>query len=99
MVEFQGSVTGPWADYIEDADSRGIGTLRLSRRLLNPEASRTEFANRTLTNLYNSPPTWLLQAHENLDRAVSDAYGWAYDLADDDLLANILALNLQRADS
>jgi hypothetical protein len=32
-----------------------------------------------------------------LDAAVSAAYGWSADLADDDLLAKLLALNLERA--
>ncbi len=51
---------------------------------------------RTLTNLYNARPTWLAQAHESLDRAVLDAYGWAHDVDDTTLLANLLALNLAR---
>ena len=55
-----------------------------------------QLAKRTLTNLYNSPPTWLTQAHERLDRAVHDAYGWAYPLADDEILARLLELNLAR---
>lgn len=52
---------------------------------------------RTLTNLYNERPTWLAQAHQKLDAAVFAAYGWPEDLSDDDLLAALLALNLERA--
>ena len=51
----------------------------------------------TLTNLYNERPTWLALAHEKLDAAVFAAYGWPADLSDDDLLARLLALNLERA--
>jgi hypothetical protein len=50
-----------------------------------------------LTNLYNARPTWLAQAHERLDAAVLDAYGWPTDLNGEDLLARLLALNLARA--
>jgi len=31
------------------------------------------------------------------DRAVLDAYGWPHDIADDEILARLLALNLERA--
>ena len=55
-----------------------------------------ELKRRTLTNLYNARPTWLAQAHERLDDAVLDGYGWPHDIADDDLLARLLALNLER---
>ncbi len=52
---------------------------------------------RTLTNLYNQRPRWLADAHEALDRAVAAAYGWPEDIATDDALARLLALNLERA--
>jgi type II restriction/modification system DNA methylase subunit YeeA len=52
---------------------------------------------RTLTNLYNERPAWLANAHRELDEAVAAAYGWPADLADDDILARLLALNQERA--
>jgi type II restriction/modification system DNA methylase subunit YeeA len=52
---------------------------------------------RTLTNLYNQRPRWLADAHDALDRAVAAAYGWPEDIATDDALARLLALNLERA--
>jgi hypothetical protein len=52
---------------------------------------------RTLTNLYNQRPTWLDLAHKKLDAAVADAYGWPRDLSDEEILARLLALNLERA--
>jgi hypothetical protein len=61
-----------------------------------PGVSVAELAKRTLTNLYNARPTWLVQAHEALDRVVLDAYGWPPDVSDEDLLAKLLALNLAR---
>ena len=65
------------------------------------EPSDTECAaklkKRTLTNLYNERPPWLAHAHEKLDAAVAAAYGWPADLTDEQILARLLALNLERA--
>ncbi len=52
---------------------------------------------RTLTNLYNQRPLWLIDAHCDLDAAVAAAYGWAADISEDDALAKLLDLNLARA--
>jgi hypothetical protein len=52
---------------------------------------------RTLTNLYNERPTWLVNAHRDLAAAVAAAYGWPADIADDDALARLLELNKLRA--
>ncbi len=69
----------------------------LRRNWLNPEnANATELKKRTLTNLYNARPTWLANAHARLDVAVYAAYGWPADLADEEVLKNLLALNLER---
>ena len=48
---------------------------------------------RTLTNLYNTRPQWLSDAHARLDAAVAAAYGWPADIADDPALADLLARN------
>jgi type II restriction/modification system DNA methylase subunit YeeA len=61
-----------------------------------PSLADAELKKRTLTNLYNARPAWLVQAHERLDRAVLDAYGWTGDISDEDLLARLLTLNLER---
>ncbi|MEP7220386.1 MAG: hypothetical protein ABI876_15790 [Bacteroidota bacterium] len=67
-------------------------------RWLNPEgATEPELKKRTLTNLYNQRPTWLDLAHKKLDAAVFDAYGWPHTLSDDEILAHLLTLNLERA--
>ena len=39
----------------------------------------------------------LKQIHDDLDRAVADAYGWPADLPDEELLARLVALNAERA--
>ena len=51
---------------------------------------------RTLTNLYNTRPQWLADAHATLDAAVAAAYGWPTDITDDDALRKLLALNRDR---
>jgi hypothetical protein len=52
---------------------------------------------RTLTNLYNQRPQWLIDAHRDLDAAVAAAYGWPADIPEEDALARLLELNLTRA--
>ena len=65
---------------------------------LNPPGlSEKELQKRTLTNLYNERPAWLDAAHKALDAAVFAAYGWPPDLSDEEILARLLALNLERA--
>lgn len=51
----------------------------------------------TLTNLYNERPQWLADLHDALDGAVAGAYGWDSDISDDEALAELLALNQERA--
>ncbi len=59
--------------------------------------SATALKQRTLTKLYNARPAWLSHAHETLDAAVAEAYGWPVDISKDDTLAALLALNLKRS--
>ncbi|WP_166304364.1 class I SAM-dependent DNA methyltransferase [Bradyrhizobium sp. 2S1] len=54
---------------------------------------------RTLTNLYNEHPTWLANAHAELDAAVAAAYGWPADISEEQALANLFDLNQTRASS
>lgn len=59
-------------------------------------ASDALLRERTLTNLYNSRPQWLVDAHSDLDAAVAAAYGWPVDISEEDVLAGLLELNLAR---
>ncbi len=52
---------------------------------------------RTLTNLYNERPAWLVHAHRALDEAVAAAYGWPADLSDEQILERLFHLNQERA--
>ncbi len=97
VLEFPGPANGPWARYVHDPDARGVGTVRYPRVVPKDAECAKKLQKRTLTNLYNEPPTWLAQAHQKLDAAVFAAYGWKPEMSDDDLLAALLALNLDRA--
>ena len=81
---------------IHDADPNGIGTVRYPRVVPRDEACARELKKRTLTNLYNQCPTWLDLAHKKLDEAVFAAYNWDPGTTDEQLLAKLLELNLQR---
>jgi type II restriction/modification system DNA methylase subunit YeeA len=95
----------PWPPGHEPkTDSRvnaiGAAARNLAERRaawLNPKGTpSTEVVKRTLTNLYNKPPQWLHDLHTALDRAVAAAYGWQADISDDEVLARLLELNLER---
>ena len=60
-------------------------------------SAAAELKQRTLTKLYNARPAWLSHAHETLDAAVAEAYGWSADISEDDALAALLALNLKHS--
>lgn len=67
------------------------------RILPKDAAAEKSLKTRTLTNLYNARPTWLANAHRDLDAAVAASYGWPADLPEDEVLSRLLALNLERA--
>ena len=71
---------------------------------LTPEQQKdlkSRTPSRTLTNLYNQRPMWLVLAHEKLDRAVFDAYGWGAafsereGLGEEEILGRLLEENLR----
>jgi len=65
---------------------------------LNPPGlDPADLAKRTLTNLYKQRPTWLANAHADLDAAVFAAYGWPLELRDDEVLVRLLSRGLERS--
>jgi type II restriction/modification system DNA methylase subunit YeeA len=97
ILEFPGSMNGPWARYVVNADKNGVGTVRYPRLEPRDADCAAKLKKRTLTNLYNERPAWLDLAHKKLDSAVAAAYGWPTDLTNEQILERLLALNLQRA--
>ena len=100
VLEFPGTVGGPWDRYIDKTTvdgKTGIGLVRYPRLVPKDQASADQLQKRTLTQLYNARPAWLETTHRNLDAAVFAAYGWQPDISDDDLLGRLLELNLSRA--
>lgn len=71
-------------------------------RLIPKPGLAAQAKARTLTNLYNENPAWLRMAHEELDAAVAEAYGWddyTPAMSDNEILGRLLALNLERAET
>jgi hypothetical protein len=97
ILEFPGSADGPWARYLHDPDDRGIGTVRYPRTVPRDADAAARIAARTHTNHNNQRPACLDNAHRRLDEAVFAAYGWNPSLSEEELLAKLLALNLERA--
>ena len=60
------------------------------------EAAARQLKKRTLTNLYNTRPQWLADAHAALDATVAAAYGWDVGISDEDALRGLLILNRER---
>jgi hypothetical protein len=77
------------------AAAKQLDTLR--EGWLNPSVVVSDLRERTLTNLYNALPTWLHDAHQQLDKAVYAAYGWAFPLDDDEIIRRLMELNLTRS--
>ena len=55
------------------------------------EAAAKDLKAGTLTNLYNTRPQWLADAHVALDGAVAAAYGWSAGISEEEALRELLA--------
>ena len=66
------------------------------RLIARDDAAASELKNRTLTNLYNTRPQWLADAHAALDAVVAAAYGWDPTISEEDALRRLLQLNAAR---
>ena len=91
LVELRDRWLNPpeWVEWI-DEPAPGYPNRPVSR----DEAATQQLKKRTLTNLYNTRPQWLADAHAVLDAAVAAAYGWPADISDADALNAMLMLNL-----
>jgi type II restriction/modification system DNA methylase subunit YeeA len=67
-----------------------------ARTVARNEKAANELKKRTLTNLYNARPSWLSNAHDELNAAVAEAYGWPANISDDDAVRALIGLNRSR---
>ena len=89
-----------WTERVPEVTPLGMASSPYPDRVLPRFGHEKELAERTLTKLYNARPAWLDASHQALDKAVAAAYGWAdytADMADEEILQRLLALNLARA--
>ena len=89
-----------WTQQLPEVVPLGMATSPYPDRIVARPGFEKELAKRTLTQLYNQRPAWLASAHQQLDAAVATAYGWhdyTPDMADDEILRRLLALNLARS--
>jgi type II restriction/modification system DNA methylase subunit YeeA len=102
----------PWPPGNEPAEDPRVQAIADAARDLNdmrekwldpPDADEGELRKRTLTNLYNARPAWLVHAHAALDHAVWAAYGWddspPEETSDERILSRLLALNRGHANT
>jgi type II restriction/modification system DNA methylase subunit YeeA len=80
LVRVEPEIVAGFPDRIVPKDTQAAALLR----------------ERALTNLYNEPPQWLLDAHREVDVAVAGAYGWPNDIPEHDALTRLIALNASR---
>ncbi len=95
ILSFPGAFDGPWSRYVIGPGPQGVGTVHFPRLIARDPDCGQKLATRTLTNLYNQMPAWLVNAHKRLDSAVCSAYGWPSDIEDSEIVVRLLALNLE----
>lgn len=88
-----------WTDWVITEEEEAAG---FPRRPVPKPGHEAKLKARTLTNLYNARPSWLILANDKLDKAVAAAYGWTDYTAEwknEDVLRRLLALNKERSGS
>jgi type II restriction/modification system DNA methylase subunit YeeA len=86
-----------WVEWVRTPEEERAG---FPPRPVAKTGFEVDLKKRTLTNLYNARPAWLDNAHKALDKAVAEAYGWTDytpEMADEEILRRLLALNLMRS--
>jgi type II restriction/modification system DNA methylase subunit YeeA len=99
LVELRDNWLNPteWVDWVITPEEEKAD---YPKRPVAKPSHEADLKKRTLTNLYNTRPAWLDNAHRTLDKAVATAYDWndyTPEMADETILGRLLALNLERA--
>ena len=100
LVELRDNWLNPteWVDWVITPAEEKAG---YPKRPVAKPGHEADLKKRTLTNLYNTRPAWLDNAHRTLDKAVAAAYNWndyTAEMPDETILGRLLALNLERAE-
>ena len=90
LVELRNRWLNP-SEWVQWLDEPAPGYPR--RPVPRSEEAARELRKRTLTNLYNTRPQWLADAHAALDAAVAGAYGWDAEIGEEEALGALLTLN------
>ncbi len=96
-LTFPASASGLWAHRVRDVNGDGIGTAEHTRLVALDEAAERALKKRTLTDLYNDPPSWVRDLHEALEAAVSEAYGLPRTVSEAAVMEHLLTLNRERS--
>ena len=83
-----------WVDWQRTPEEEAAG---FPARPVAKPGHEASLKKRTLTNLYNERPAWLVNLHAALDVAVAAAYGWEWPLSDDEILRRLFELNQARS--
>jgi hypothetical protein len=95
VLEFPGSVNGPWQRHLDPSTvdpATGVGLVRYPRRLPRDPSSAKLLQKRTLTALYNERPAWLQNAQRLLDEKVSEVYGTPFSVDDGFSIASLITV-------
>ncbi|MDE0345710.1 MAG: class I SAM-dependent DNA methyltransferase, partial [Boseongicola sp.] len=77
-------------EWVEWVDEPAPGYPRRPVARDDAAAAAAALKARTLTNLYNARPQWLVDVHADLDASVAAAYGWDAGIAEEDALRHML---------
>lgn len=86
----------PWIPGKEPDSSQASNISATAKNLVAKRDAWLESKGRSLTQLYNQNPSWLIECHRKLDEAVLAAYGWPIAMPDDEILSYLLNLNAER---
>jgi hypothetical protein len=97
-VKFCALKDGPWQHY--SLGEFGLSFISVDYPLIRPMNSVAEkiLSKRTVTGLYNDNPTWLQEAHRELDDLVLKAYGWNSSVSDEEIISGLRLLNTGKQD-
>ena len=93
LVELRDRWLNPpeWVEWVEEP----VSAYPL-RPVPRDEEAAKALKRRTLTNLYNARPRWLLDAHDQLDASVAAAYGWPNDVTETPIRGRLSSMRKDR---